>query len=135
MTTVPAWRSPLDARELREVLACLKRHWQPVELPPVFDDLDLALAEVAPTPDEIRGGLMDRLRGSLADLIKVVDADDEHAPDPPGVEALVVRGRLLLAEPVPVGRGPLLGLLRRVAWTVSDLLDHMIEHRYLLDID
>jgi hypothetical protein len=130
--TATAWRSPLDAAELREVLDCLKRRWQPLELAPVFETLDLVLGERTPPPAEVPL-LTDRIWGPLAALIGIVHGDEDHAHDP-GVEPLVVRGRLLLAEAAQENE-PTLGLLRRLAWTVFDLLDHMIEHRYLLDID
>ncbi|WP_320777705.1 DUF6415 family natural product biosynthesis protein [Streptomyces sp. CRN 30] len=133
MTAAATWRSPLDTGELRTVLDCLKRRWQPVDLASVFDALDLVLGERPPDVGQV-AAITEHLRASLTDLAEVVVTDGGASTDPT-LHTLIQCGRSLAAEPTSNGRGPSLGLVRRLAWNVSDLLDHLIEQRYLLDID
>ncbi|MGW2474923.1 DUF6415 family natural product biosynthesis protein [Streptomyces sp. NPDC001665] len=124
----PQWTPPLDAEGLRSVLERIK-NWTPFDVEAVFDDLDTAIGD-QPPPVATTGALVDRLRGHLKQLSDIALADEQY---PPTVEMvrLVARGIPLREERAPVDYRQAVGLARRLAFVASDLVEELIEARYI----
>lgn len=132
MTVIAAWRPPLTAQQLRDVLTRV-RAWTPLSLPAIFDDLDQVLGEQQPAIDEL-DEIGERLRGALMQLSSIAVADPRHRPDAETL-VLVERGRALRDEEMTGGYRADLGLARRMAWTTSDLIERMLNERHIKDDD
>ncbi|MFE3519126.1 DUF6415 family natural product biosynthesis protein [Streptomyces sp. NPDC059166] len=128
----PQWIPPLDAECLRFVLERMK-DWKPFDVEEVFDDLDTAIGD-QPPPVATTGALVDRLRGHLKQLSDIALADDQY---PPTVEMvrLVSRGVPLREERTPADYRQAVGLARRLAFVASDLVEELIEARYIKEAE
>jgi hypothetical protein len=122
------WTPPLDAASLRSVLERIK-DWKPFDVEEVFDDLDTAIGN-QPPPVATTGALIDRLRGHLKQLSDIAVADDRYPPTADMVR-LVQRGRPLREERTPADHQKAVGLARRLAFVTSDLVEELIEARYI----
>lgn len=129
---IPSWQPPLTAEELGRVLEKM-RTWQPLRLAAIFDDLDQVLGEQRPATDDLYE-IGDRLRGALVRLGSIAIADPGHRP---GTETLVLveHGHALRDEDMSGTYWQNLGLARRMAWTISDLIERMIDERHIKDDD
>ncbi|MFF8442812.1 DUF6415 family natural product biosynthesis protein [Streptomyces californicus] len=125
------WTPPLDADGLRLVLERF-RVWEPLDIEEVFDDLDAAIGS-QPPPVATAVALLGRLRRHLKQLSDITVADDSF---PPSAEMtrLVERGVPLLEEPTPAGYRQAVGLARRLASVTADLIEVLIEARYIKEI-
>ncbi|MFJ3283098.1 DUF6415 family natural product biosynthesis protein [Streptomyces halstedii] len=128
----PQWTPPLDAEGLRFVLERMK-DWKPFDVEEVFDDLDTAIGN-QPPPVATTGTLVDRLRGHLKQLSDIALADEQY---PPTVEMvrLVSRGVPMREERTPADYRQAVGLARRLAFVASDLLEELIEARYIAEAE
>ncbi|GAA2951566.1 DUF6415 family natural product biosynthesis protein [Streptomyces enissocaesilis] len=122
------WTPPLDAEGLRFVLERIK-DWKPFDVEEVFDDLDTAIGN-QPPPVATTGALIDRLRDHLKQLSDITVADDKYPPTAEMV-LLVERGRPLREERTPADHQRAVGLARRLAFVASDLVEELIEARYI----
>ncbi|MDL2075840.1 DUF6415 family natural product biosynthesis protein [Streptomyces sp. GXMU-J15] len=125
---VGKWTPPLDADSLRTVLERV-RDWKPLDVEDVFDDLDMAIGN-QPPPVATTGALVDRLRGHLKQLSDIAVADGRYPPTAEMVQ-LVERGRPLRDERTPTDYQQAVGLARRLAFVTSDLVEELIEARYI----
>jgi hypothetical protein len=117
-----AWTPPLDADGLASLLAKIKG-WQPFDGDAVLDDVGAVLDDVIPPETDV-AELARRLRRHLVWLIDVAIAaeacqKDEHAL------RLVQHARAVRSEAVPADFWPAVGHLRRVAWSVNELLERL----------
>lgn len=126
------WAPPLDADGLRFVLERIK-NWKPFDVEEVFDDLDRAIGN-QPPPVATTGALIDRLRSHLKQLSNIAVADDKYPPTTEMVQ-LVERGRPLRDGPTPADYRQALGLARRLAFVTSDLVEELIEARYIKEVE
>ncbi|MGW4902102.1 DUF6415 family natural product biosynthesis protein [Streptomyces albidoflavus] len=128
----PQWTPPLDAEGLRSVLERVK-DWKPFDVEEVFDDLDTAIGD-QPPPVATTGALVDRLRGHLKQLSDIALADEQY---PPTVEMvrLASRGVPLREERAPADYRHAVGLARRMAFVASDLVEELIEARYIKEAE
>ncbi|MFF1714632.1 DUF6415 family natural product biosynthesis protein [Streptomyces sp. NPDC058268] len=124
--SVPPWAPPLRSEELRFVLDRITA-WTPLDVEAVFDDLDAALGHQAPPP-AAAAALVERLHGHLKRL-----RDIAAAHFPVEMEILVERGRAIRDEPLPADHQEAVGLTRRLAFVVSDLVEALIEARCIKD--
>lgn len=125
---VEKWTPPLDADALRSVLERVKV-WNPLDVEKVFDDLDSTIGN-QPPPIATTDALIERLRGHLKQLSDVTVADSQYPPTPQMVQ-LVERGRSLRDERTPANHQQAVGLARRLAFVTSDLVEELIEARYI----
>ncbi|MGW9287662.1 DUF6415 family natural product biosynthesis protein [Streptomyces albidoflavus] len=128
----PQWAPPLDTEGLRSVLERMK-DWKPFDVEEVFDDLDTAIGD-QPPPVATTGALVDRLRGHLKQLSDIAFADERYSPTVE-MARLVSRGVPLRKEPAPVDYRQAVGLARRLAFVASDLVEELIEARYIKEAE
>lgn len=128
----PQWTPPLDAEGLWSVLERIK-NWKPLDVEEVFDDLDTVIGNQTP-PVAVTDTLVDRLRGHLKQLSDIAVADEQY---PPTAEMLrlVVRGVPLRKERAPADHRQAVGLARRLAFVTSDLVEELIEARYIKEAE
>ncbi|MFD6128814.1 DUF6415 family natural product biosynthesis protein [Streptomyces diastaticus] len=124
----PQWTPPLDAEGLRSVLERIK-NWKPLDVEEVFDDLDTAIGDQTP-PVAVTDTLVDRLRGHLKQLSDIAVADEQYPPTAEMLQ-LVARGVPLREERAPADYRQAVGLARRLAFVTSDLVEELIEARYI----
>ncbi|MEU9699523.1 DUF6415 family natural product biosynthesis protein [Streptomyces sp. NPDC047981] len=128
----PQWMPPLDADGLRSVLERIK-DWKPFDVEEVFDDLDTAIGN-HPLAAAATDTLIDRLRGHVKQLSDISVADDKYPPTTEMVQ-LVERGRPLREERTPADHQQAVGLARRLAFVTSDLVEALIEARYIKEAE
>ncbi|MEV8047244.1 DUF6415 family natural product biosynthesis protein [Streptomyces griseoluteus] len=122
------WTPPLDADGLRLVLERF-RVWQPLDIEDVFDDLDAAIGN-QPPPGATTAALVDRLRNHLKQLSNITAADNGFPPTAE-MTRLVQRGLPLREEGTPAAYRQAVGLARRLAFVTADLVEELIEARYI----
>lgn len=122
------WTPPLDADGLRIVLARITA-WKPLDIEAIFDDLDTAIGN-QPPPVATSAALVERLRAHLKQLSDIAVADERYPPTAEMVR-LIERGRPLREEHMPADQQQAAGLARRLAFTLSDLVEELIEARYI----
>lgn len=130
--SIPQWTPPLDAEGLRSVLERIK-DWKPLDVEEVFDDLDTAIGN-QPPPVTTAGVLVERLRSHLKQLSDIALADEQFPPTPVMVQ-LVERGLPLRGERTPTAHRQVVGLARRLAFVTSDLVEELIEARYITEAE
>lgn len=126
------WIPPLDAEGLRSVLERL-RNWNPFDVEKVFDDLDTAIGDQTP-PAAVTDILVDRLRDHLKQLSAIAVADQQYPPTAEMLQ-LVARGVPLRVGRAPADHRQAVGLARRLAFVTSDLVDELIESRYIKEAE
>ncbi|MCO4695110.1 hypothetical protein LRR80_01158 [Streptomyces sp. RO-S4] len=128
----PQWTPPLDAEGLRSVLERIK-NWKPLDVEEVFDDLDTAIGDQTP-PVAVTDTLVDRLQGHLKQLSDIAVADEQYLPTAEMLQ-LVARGVPLREEREPADYRQAVGLARRLAFVTSDLVEELIEARYIKEAE
>lgn len=125
---VKEWTPPLDADGLRNVLERFKE-WKPLDVDRIFDDLDTAIGN-QPPPVATTVALVERLRNHLKQLSHIAVAD-QRCPPTEEMRWLFELGRPLREERTPVDHQKAVGLARRLAFVTSDLVEELIEARYI----
>jgi hypothetical protein len=126
------WTPPLDAEGLRSVLERIK-NWKPLDVEEVFDDLNTAIGDQTP-PVAMTDTLVDRLRGHLRQLSDIAVADEQYPPTAEMLQ-LVACGVSLREERAPADYRQAVGLARRLAFVTSDLVEELIEARYIKEAE
>ncbi|MFB6505646.1 DUF6415 family natural product biosynthesis protein [Streptomyces sp. NPDC056099] len=125
---VEKWTPPLDADALRSVLDGV-RAWKPFDVEEIFDDLDTAIGN-QPPPVATTAALVERLRAHLKQLSDITVADEKYPPTAE-MTRLVGRGLPIRNERTPADHQQAVGLARRLAFVTSDLIEELIEARYI----
>ncbi|MFA3873007.1 DUF6415 family natural product biosynthesis protein [Streptomyces sp. MMCC 100] len=126
------WTPPLDAEGLRSVLERIK-NWKPLDVEEVFDDLNTAIGDQTP-PVAVTDTLVDRLGGHLKQLSDIAVADEQYPPTAEMLQ-LVARGVSLREERAPADYRQAVGLARRLAFVTSDLVEELIQARYIKEAE
>lgn len=126
------WKPPLDADGLQLVLERF-RAWKPLDIEEIFDDLDAAIGN-QPPPAATTVALLDRLRRHLKQLSNITVADDRFPPTAE-MTRLVERGVPLREERTPTAYQQAVGLARRLAFVTTDLIEELIEARYIKETE
>ncbi|MCP9945992.1 DUF6415 family natural product biosynthesis protein [Streptomyces somaliensis] len=105
------------------------KNWKPLDVEAVFDDLDTVIGN-QPPPIATTDALINRLRSHLKQLSDITVADEKFPPTAEMVQ-LVERGRSLRDERTPADHQRAVGLARRLAFVISDLIEELIEARYI----
>ncbi|CAL9500699.1 DUF6415 family natural product biosynthesis protein [Streptomyces sp. enrichment culture] len=136
-TLRPGWSHPVRAAVppfteagLRRVLKKVQR-WAPYVDGLLLDDVAAVLDDYTPTEHEVDEHAQ-RLRGHLVRLVhlavfsKVAEQDGQVAD-------LIERGRTIGTEEVPIDHHRAVGHLRRMAWTLDELLERLVAHQCLAE--
>ncbi|MER5222878.1 DUF6415 family natural product biosynthesis protein [Streptomyces flaveus] len=119
---VEKWSPPLSTEALADVLQKV-RQWQPFDCGALLDDVAVVLDDVLP-PEDLLDESAQRLRGHLMQLIDIAVAaeadEDEEA------SRLIERARAVRSEDMPGDHRHAVGHLRRMAWTVNELLERLV---------
>jgi hypothetical protein len=132
MANVPKWTPPLDVDGLRHVLERITA-WSPLDVEAIFDDLDTAIGNQLP-PEAATPALVERLRTHLARLSAIAASDTKFPPTDEMVQ-LIERGRPMQDERLPADHQQAVGVARRMAFVTSDLVERLIEARYIKDVE
>ncbi|MFJ8754595.1 DUF6415 family natural product biosynthesis protein [Streptomyces sp. NPDC102441] len=130
--TTQAWLPPLDPVELRRVLQKV-RVWEPFDADALLDDVGTALDDVPPA-EEYQEELAERLRGHLMQLVDIAIGGDAEAKDATA-HALIEHAREVRSKDMPGDPRRAVGHLRRMAWTVNELLERLLATRQLTNVD
>ncbi|MFF3730199.1 DUF6415 family natural product biosynthesis protein [Streptomyces sp. NPDC002476] len=138
MTTasaVPRWDHPVrqadqpfDPDRLRWMLSKVQT-WQPYVDGALLDDLAAVLDDYVPSEDEVEV-LATRMRGHLTRLAQLAVASKADQRDQ-AVASLVKRARAVRPEALPGDRFRAVGYLRRMAWTLEEFLERLVENQCL----
>ncbi|MGW8889103.1 DUF6415 family natural product biosynthesis protein [Streptomyces sp. NPDC055749] len=126
--SAPQWTPPFDADGLRLILERITA-WKPLDVEEIFDDLDTAIGNQLP-PVAMTATLVERLRGHLKQLGDIAVADTKYPPTDEMV-LLIERGLPVRDERTPTDHQQAVGLARRLAFVTSDLIEELIEARYI----
>ncbi|MFE1013200.1 DUF6415 family natural product biosynthesis protein [Streptomyces sp. NPDC058794] len=137
-TTIrPGWSHPVRAAVPPFTDACLRRvlekvqRWAPYVDGLLLDHVAAVLDDYTPTEHEVDEHAQ-RLRGHLMRLVhlavvsKVAEQDGQVAD-------LINRGRTIGTEGVPTDHRRAVGHLRRMAWTLHELLERLVAHQCLTE--
>lgn len=117
---VPRWMAPLDEDVVSGVLAAMRR-WSALDGDALLDDVGAVIDDVVPAGDDVEE-LAERLRGHLMRLVAVAvanKADEEQAAE------LIERARDVRSDELPGDYWRAVGHLRRMAWSVNELLERL----------
>ncbi|MGV9392596.1 DUF6415 family natural product biosynthesis protein [Streptomyces olivaceus] len=115
---------------MRQILEKLQR-WAPYVDGQLLDDVAAVLDDYTPTEHEVDEHAQ-RLRGHLMRLVhlavvsKVAEQDEQVAD-------LIERGRIIRAEEAPTDHRRAVGHIRRMAWTLDELLERLVFHHCLTE--
>jgi hypothetical protein len=133
--TAPRWEHsvrpadrPFDPDRLRWVLKKVQQ-WAPYVDCLLLDDLAIVLDDYTPTEDEVEDIAL-RLRGHLMRLVNLAVTSQADEQDQEVAE-LVTTGRAIRDEELPGGHHQAVGHVRRMAWTVNELLERLVENQCL----
>ncbi|MEK8144014.1 DUF6415 family natural product biosynthesis protein [Streptomyces sp. M10(2022)] len=127
-----AWLPPLDPTELRRVLQKM-RAWEPFDADALLDDVGTALDDVPPG-EEYQEELAERLRGHLMRLVDIAIGGDADVKDATAL-TLIEHAREVRSKDMPGDPHRAVGHLRRMAWTVNELLERLLATRQLTNLD
>jgi hypothetical protein len=119
---------PFDPERLRWVLGKVQK-WQPYVDGSLLDDVATVLDNYTPSEDEIDDSAL-RLRGHLMRLVNLAEADKVVERDG-RVDELVTRARCVRSEELPGDHRRAVGHVRRMAWTLNELLERLVENQCL----
>lgn len=121
------WSPTVDAEGLARI-ACLLRDVKPLE--EIVDDVDDVLGDQSPRESEF-GEIAERLRADLMQLVAIANAAGDGDVQ---VRGLLRRAHTLHPEVLPGDYRQALGLLRRMAGVVNDLLERLAETKSVKEI-
>ncbi|MER5853821.1 DUF6415 family natural product biosynthesis protein [Streptomyces sp. NPDC002012] len=129
---VPKWTPPLDPDGLRHVLARITA-WSPLDVEAIFDDLDTTIGNQPPSK-ATTPALVERLRSHLKRLSAIAVADPKFPPTDEMTQ-LIERGCPMQDARLPADHQQAVGMARRMAFVTSDLVEKLIEARYIKDVE
>ncbi|MGJ3560560.1 DUF6415 family natural product biosynthesis protein [Streptomyces sp. INA 01156] len=115
---------------MRQVLEKVQR-WAPYVDGLLLDDVAAVLDDYTPTEHEVDEHAQ-RLCGHLMRLVhlavvsKVAEQDEQVAD-------LVERGRTIRSKELPTDHHQAVGHIRRMAWTLDELLERLVAHQCLTE--
>jgi hypothetical protein len=118
----------MDPARLQMVLEKVQK-WQPYVDGSLLDDVAVVLDDYMPSEEEVDDSAL-RLRGHLMRLTnlaltaKLVDRDER-------VAELVAEARTVRAKELPGDHRKAVGHVRRMAWTLDELLERLVENQCL----
>ncbi len=120
-TVAQQW-APANEETLTTLLAAVRR-WTPFDGLALLDDVGAVLDDVIPREDDVEE-IAERLRSHLMQLVDIALAAEADQRDEQA-DQLIQRARTVRAEDVPGDHKQAVGHLRRMAWTVNELLERL----------
>lgn len=118
----------MDADALRAAVDKFRR-WDPYDGDALLDDVGAVLDNVTPCEEDLED-LAQRLRGHLMQLVGIAVATEADQKDE-GAGRLIQQARTVRAEDIPGDYMKAVGHLRRMAWSVNELLERLSALKYL----
>ncbi|GED90682.1 hypothetical protein TNCT6_77670 [Streptomyces sp. 6-11-2] len=118
----------MDSDALATVLQKVRK-WQAFDGDALLDDVGAVLDDCIPA-EEYVDELAQRLRGHLMQLVTIAVAAEAEQRDETAAR-LVDRARTLRTEDMPGDHWKAVGHLRRMGWTVNELLERLVATRCL----
>ncbi|MEV6400863.1 DUF6415 family natural product biosynthesis protein [Streptomyces sp. NPDC051907] len=125
---IPAWQPPIDADALRATLEKCQR-WDPYDGDALLDDVGAVLDDVTPREEDLQV-LAQRLRRRLTQLVGIAVATEADQKDPEAGR-LTQQARTVHTEDMPGDHMKAVGRLRRMAWSVNELLERLSTLKHL----
>ncbi|MEU7278703.1 DUF6415 family natural product biosynthesis protein [Streptomyces sp. NPDC045431] len=123
MTRQPEkWEPPLTAGELKNLRDAVRR-WRPFDGTALLDDISDVIDEVPPAEEDL-DDLAQRLRGHLMQLVDIASANEAGQKDETAA-SLIEQARSVRSEELPGDYRTAVGLLRRMAWSASELHERL----------
>ena len=120
-----AWKSPLDADGLHDILGLLRRWaWTAGDSEALLDDVALALDDVAPCEETIEE-VVQRFRGHFMSLVDIA-VSTQALQQSAYANTLVRRARALRADEMPGDHRRAVLHLRQMGWLIGELLDQLV---------
>ncbi|MGW4731862.1 DUF6415 family natural product biosynthesis protein [Streptomyces shenzhenensis] len=119
---VLAWTPPLDPEALQLVLEGIRR-WRSFDGDALLDDVGEVLDNVVPSEENV-GDLAVVLGDHLVQLVNIAVAAKAHHEDLTA-DRLIQQARVVGAERLPSDHRQAVGHLRRLAWSVNELLERL----------
>ncbi|MFF7838802.1 DUF6415 family natural product biosynthesis protein [Streptomyces ossamyceticus] len=133
--TIPRWNHsvrpadlPFTPEGLERVLRKIQ-DWKPYVDGALLDDVAAVIDDFTPAEDAVEEHAM-RLRGHLMRLVNLAVADKVVERDG-RVARLVSEARQVRSEELPGDHRRNVGHVRRMAWTVNELLERLVENQCL----
>ncbi|MFB7739944.1 DUF6415 family natural product biosynthesis protein [Streptomyces sp. NPDC056112] len=117
------WTPPLEADALAALLSKVQQ-WTPFDGDALLDDVGAVLDDVVP-PKEDLDVLAQRLRGHLMQLVNIAVTSEAGDKDPEA-DRLIRQAHTVRAEAMPDDPRRAVGHLRRLGWTVNELLERLV---------
>ncbi|MFD4974846.1 DUF6415 family natural product biosynthesis protein [Streptomyces sp. NPDC058424] len=117
------WTPPLEADALAALLSKVQE-WTPFDGDALLDDVGAVLDDVVP-PKEDLDVLAQRLRGHLMQLVNIAVTSEAGDKDPEA-DRLIRQAHTVRAEAMPDDHRRAVGHLRRLGWTVNELLERLV---------
>jgi hypothetical protein len=118
----------MDADALRASVEKFRR-WDPYDGDALLDDVGAVLDNVTPCEEDLED-LAQRLRGHLMQLVGIAVATEADQKDEEAGR-LIQQARTARAEDMPGDYMKAVGHLRRMAWSVNELLERLSALKYL----
>ena len=134
---VPGWTHPVREAVLPGTTQGLERllervqNWAPYVDGLLLDDVAAVLDDHVPDEDEVVEHAQ-RLGSHLMRLVNLAVASRVNQRDRE-VADLVERGRELRSQELPGDHAQAVGHIRRMAWTLNELLELLVKHQCLTD--
>ncbi|MFD9503466.1 DUF6415 family natural product biosynthesis protein [Streptomyces sp. NPDC060035] len=130
--TSEAWHPPFDSAELQSIRRRMHM-WEPFDADALLDDVGTALDEVPPS-EEGSEELAQRLRGHLMRLIAIAVSGEADRKDSVALR-LLEQARTVWSQDMPGDRRTAIGHVRRMAWTVNELLERLLATRHVTNVN
>lgn len=133
--TIPRWDHPVRPADLPFTAEGLERvlrkiqDWKPYVDGALLDDVAAVIDDFTPAENEVEEHAM-RLRRHLMRLVNLAVADKVVERDG-RVARLVSEARQVRSEELPGDHRRNVGHVRRMAWTVNELLERLVENQCL----
>lgn len=118
----------MDADALRATVDRIRR-WEPYDGDALLDDVGAVMDDVTPRQEDL-DALAQRLHGHLTQLVGIAVATEADQKDAEA-RRLTQQARTVCAEDMPGDYTKAVGRLRRMAWSVNELLERLIALKYL----
>ncbi|KUJ58393.1 hypothetical protein ADL25_03575 [Streptomyces sp. NRRL F-5122] len=121
------WTPPLDSEALSHLLTKIHA-WEAYDGEALLDDVATVLDEVIPEEEHVED-LAERLRSHLQRLVHIAVAAETERDEQ--TARVIEQARAVRAKALPGDPRKAVGHLRRLGWTVNELMERLVATRCL----